>query len=158
MSGLDVLTVATAVGCGLNAGIFFAFSAFVMDALGRAGVSEGIAVMQSINRRIVTSAFIPVWLGTGLACVALAAWSAVDGGDPRVLLAAAAAALYVLGCIGVTFARNVPMNDRLDAMDAHDPGAAAYWRTYVRSWTGWNHVRTIACVAAAALLTAALAG
>jgi uncharacterized membrane protein len=41
-------------------------------------------------------------------------------------------------------------------MDAHDAAAARYWRTYVRRWTAWNHVRAATSLAAAALLTIAL--
>ena len=29
-----------------------------------------------------------------------------------------------------------------------------FWSVYARRWTVWNHVRTTACIAAAALLTA----
>ena len=56
MSGaLDVLVLVTALGCGLVAGVFFAFSAFVMDGLARAAPAEGIAAMQWINRRAPTA-------------------------------------------------------------------------------------------------------
>jgi uncharacterized membrane protein len=51
---LFALTLITAVGCGLNAGVFFAFSAFVMPALKRLPPAHGIAAMQSINRLAVT--------------------------------------------------------------------------------------------------------
>jgi len=44
--GLDVLTLAAAIGCGLNGGVFFAWSTFVMDGLRRAAAPAGIAVMQ----------------------------------------------------------------------------------------------------------------
>ena len=37
------------LGCGLVAGVFFAFSAFVMSALARLQPAQGIAAMQSIN-------------------------------------------------------------------------------------------------------------
>jgi len=153
---LDLLTLATALGCGLGAGVFFAFSAFVMDGLSRAEAPEGIAAMQWINRRAPTPAFLLVWLGTGALCLVVAALTVVSGGDRRAVLAAAAAAVYVAGSIAVTFARNVPMNDALARMDARDPATAGYWRTYVRRWTAWNHVRAGASIAAAALLTIAL--
>jgi uncharacterized membrane protein len=39
------LTVVTALGCGLNAGALFAFSTFVMRALGRLPAAQGIAAM-----------------------------------------------------------------------------------------------------------------
>ena len=53
-SWLIALTVGTALGCGLIAGVFFAFSTFVMKALIRLPASQGIAVMQSINVVAVT--------------------------------------------------------------------------------------------------------
>jgi uncharacterized membrane protein len=54
---LAVLTVVAALGCGLNAGVFFAFSSFVMKALARLQSAQGIAAMQSINAVAVTPAF-----------------------------------------------------------------------------------------------------
>ena len=44
------LTIVGAVGSGLVAGVFFAFSTFVMSGLRRAPAPAGIAAMQSINR------------------------------------------------------------------------------------------------------------
>jgi uncharacterized membrane protein len=83
-------------------------------------------------------------------------WSALSGGDTRAALAIAGAAVYVVGSIGLTFAINVPMNDRLETLDAHDAGAASHWRTYVRRWTAWNHVRSAAPLIAATLFIVAL--
>jgi uncharacterized membrane protein len=40
---LAVLTLAAALGCGAMAGVFFAFSTFVMKALARLPASQGIA-------------------------------------------------------------------------------------------------------------------
>jgi hypothetical protein len=40
---IHVLTVAAAVGSGVMAGVFFAFSTFVMRALGRLPAPQGIA-------------------------------------------------------------------------------------------------------------------
>ena len=40
---LFVLTLVTALGCGLVGGIFFAFSSFVMRALTRLPPAQGIA-------------------------------------------------------------------------------------------------------------------
>lgn len=46
---LFVLKLLAALGCGLIAGVFFAFSTFVMSALARLQPAQGIAAMQSIN-------------------------------------------------------------------------------------------------------------
>ena len=156
MTTLDLLTVATALGCGLVAGVFFAFSSFVMAGLDRLPASAGVAAMQSINRTVITPSFMLAWLGTGVLCVVLAGWSAAarDGHDAAALTAGA---IYVLGPVGVTFAVNVPLTDGLDAADPAAAEAAPLWRTFVRRWTAWNHVRGAAAFVAAAVLTAALA-
>lgn len=81
MTGLlHWVTLVTAVGCGLSAGVFFAFSAFVMPALGRLPPAQGIAAMQSINKLAVTPAFMTALFGTALACLGLAVWALVAWG------------------------------------------------------------------------------
>jgi uncharacterized membrane protein len=62
----------SAVGCGLLAGVYFAFSTFVMTALGRIGQAPGIMAMNAINTTIVQSLFMPFFLGTTLASLTLA--------------------------------------------------------------------------------------
>jgi len=53
-----------AVGAGLSAGVFFAFSTFVMKALGRLPDTEGISAMQAINKAAPTPAFMAALFGT----------------------------------------------------------------------------------------------
>ena len=58
MNGLlFVLTLLAALGCAMMAGVFFAFSAFVMKALARLPAELGVAAMQAINVAAVTFAF-----------------------------------------------------------------------------------------------------
>jgi uncharacterized membrane protein len=75
---LAALTAVTALGCGLNAGVFFAFSSFVMKALARLQPAQGIAAMQSINLMAVTPVFMAALFGTAVACVTLGVWALVD--------------------------------------------------------------------------------
>ena len=65
---LFVLTLFAALGCGVVAGVFFAFSTFVMRALARLPARQGIAAMQAINVAAVTPAFMmaPLRNGPGL--------------------------------------------------------------------------------------------
>ena len=51
---LFVLTLFAALGCAMMAGVFFAFSSFVMPALRRLPATQGIAAMQAINVAAVT--------------------------------------------------------------------------------------------------------
>lgn len=59
-----LLTVAAVLGCGLNAGVFFAFSGFVMAALRRLPAPQGIAAMQSINVTAVRPPLMAALFGT----------------------------------------------------------------------------------------------
>ena len=68
----------------------------------------------------------------------------------------AGGALYVLGMFVVTVVRNVPLNNALEAADPSSPDGAAIWSRYLREWTTWNHVRTIASTAACAAFIAVL--
>ena len=112
------LTLLSALGCGLVAGAFFAFSTFVMKALGRLPTAQGIAAMQSINVVVINPWFMTAMFGTALACVVLAILSFVEWEEPESIYRLAGGALYVLGTILVTIAFNVPRNDALAAADS----------------------------------------
>jgi uncharacterized membrane protein len=157
MSGLaSTATAATALGCALVGGAFFAFSSFVMDALDRLPDDQGIAAMQEINKTAVRPLFMLAMFGTALACVALGVHAVVAWGDRGSAYLVAGAALYLVGTIALTIAANVPLNDSLATLDPHGEGAAADWKSYLSDWTRWNHVRSAAALGAAGLFTAAL--
>lgn len=63
------LTLAAALGSGLIAGAFFAFSTFVMKALSRLPAREGIAALRSIDVVVLNAWFLGVFLGTAVLCV-----------------------------------------------------------------------------------------
>src|SRR5262245_65959881 len=69
------LTLLSALGCWLMAGVFFAFSIFVMKALARIQPEQGIAAMQSINAAVPSSLFGMTFLVTAAACAVLAVFS-----------------------------------------------------------------------------------
>lgn len=68
---LFVLTFLSALGCGLIAGVFFAFSALVMKALAGIPHAQGIPAMQSINVVVINPLFMAAFLGTAPGCAAL---------------------------------------------------------------------------------------
>jgi uncharacterized membrane protein len=127
-----------------------------MAALRRLKPEEGIAAMQSINILAVTPVFMAGLFGTAAACLGLIAWAVTSWGEGPSALVIAGGVLYFLGTIGVTVACNIPLNNRLATLHPQGADAADYWAKYVTTWTAWNHVRTIAALAAAALLTGAL--
>ena len=148
----DSLTFTAAIGSGIVAGMFYAFSTFIMAALGKLPAENGIAAMQSINITVINPLFMLAFMGTGLVCLAIAIGAFWTGER----LAPVAAALYIVGCIGVTMACNVPLNDALAGAQANTAEAAQLWSRYLRDWTFWNHVRTAASLLAAILLTVSL--
>jgi uncharacterized membrane protein len=109
-----ILVLLAILGTACMAGMFFAFSVFVMRGLDRLPSPTGIAAMQSINAAVGTPLFGLAFAGTALVCLVL-------------------------------------------EVDPTAAGSEAWWRRYVAEWTTWNHVRTIASLAATGLLAVALA-
>ncbi len=155
---LDILTFAAVLGSGLVAGIFFAFSTFIMRALGQLPQNQGIAAMKAINVTVLNPWFFLAFFGTGAVCLSVAflALGSATGIHRAYLLAGCA--LYLLGCLLVTVAFNVPLNNRLASADPDSSGIDALWANYLSRWTLWNHVRTAASLAAAGLFAMVLCG
>jgi uncharacterized membrane protein len=157
MSDLTVaLLIASAVGSALMAGVFFAFSTFVMAALGRLPAAQGIAAMQQINVTAINPWFMGVFVGTGATCVAAAVSVLIDWDGSYGPLVLIGGALYLLGSIALTSSYHQPRNLTLDRLDPDGPDAARQWASYRAGWTAWNHVRAISPAIASGLLIGAL--
>jgi uncharacterized membrane protein len=152
----EILAWSTALGCALIGGVFFAFSSFVMTALARLPAPQGIAAMQSINVVAVTPLFMAALFGTAAGCLLLALSSWVIGPHPGARYLVAGGLCYLAGTIGVTIVCNVPWNNRLAVVTPAAAESAHLWSRYVRSWTAWNHIRTVMSLVAAALIVRAL--
>lgn len=148
----------SAIGCGLIAGLYFAFSTFIMTALGRIDQAAGIAAMNSINVEIVRSLFMPVFLGTTVSCAGLAVMGLLRMSEPGAAAMMIGGGAYVIGMFVVTAVFNVPLNNALAAVQPSSPEAASVWASYLKDWTFWNHVRTIASLGASVLFVAVLTG
>ena len=155
-SYLFVLTLLAALGCAMMAGVFFAFSAFVMKALARLPAEQGVAAMQAINVAAVTFAFTAALFGTAVACGALAVWALFAWDERFAPYLLVGGALYLVGTILLTIAYHVPRNEALARVEPHSTGAESQWRRYLSRWTAWNHLRAATALAAAATLTIAL--
>lgn len=150
------LKLFTALGCGLMAGVFFAFSTFVISGLGRLQPTQGIAAMQSINITAISPLFMAALFGTAAACILLAVSSLLKWHQPGAAYLLLGSLLYLIGTIGVTIVFNVPLNDALARVDPNSTEGANLWANYLTNWTLWNHIRTVAALAAATSLTIAL--
>ena len=150
------LTLLSALGCGLIAGAFFAFSTFVMQALGRLPPPQGIAAMQTINIVVINPWFLGVFLGTAVLCVLLVVAALLTWSEPAAIYLLAGSVLYFAGTFLVTMLCNVPLNNALAVADPASAEGASLWSKYLVAWTLWNHVRTAAGLAAMASFILAL--
>jgi len=146
-----------ALSVGIMAGVYFAFSAFVMQSLDASGRATGMLAMQSINRVILKSLFLPLFFTSSLACLLLAVFGLMQWGTPGAWQMVTGGFVYLAGMLVVTAAANVPLNNALEATDAAGPDAEAMWRRYMQRWLPWNHVRTLSCTVSLALLIGAIA-
>lgn len=156
VTNLHPLILLTALGCGLVAGVFFAFSTFVMNALARLQPDRGIAAMQSINITAISPLFMFALFGTAATCIILAVLAILKWNSPSSVYLIIGSLIYLVGTIVVTIAFNVPLNDALAIIKPESPEGADLWAKYLTNWTFWNHIRTVASLAAAALFALAL--
>ena len=140
---VSVLLWTAALSSGLIAGVYFAFSGFIMRAFGKIDTAQSIAAMNAINETILRSLFMPLFFGSSLISVlliiiAFARWS--DAGSVLILIAGA---VYFVGMFVCTVLFNVPLNNTLAKIDPNSVDAHHVWSRYLKTWTNWNHLRTV---------------
>ncbi|HEY7263141.1 MAG TPA: anthrone oxygenase family protein [Trebonia sp.] len=150
-----ILIIIAAAGTGVSAGVYFAFSTFVMKALGRLPATQGISAMQAINKAAPAPLFMLALFGTGALSIALSALAVPHLDQRWAVCVLAATALYLVSVI-LTMVYHVPRNDALALVDPNGPGAARAWAHYLSSWTAWNHVRTVTALAGSTVFIIAL--
>lgn len=146
-----LLKLSAVLGCGLVAGVFFAFSTFVMSALARLPAQQGIAAMQAINITAINLLFMGLLFGTAGVCLLTVVLSFLQPqpGSGYLILGGL---IYLIGTILVTIFANVPLNDQLALMSSDSLDGVKFWNTYQIRWSIWNHVRTVTSLVAAILL------
>lgn len=153
---LPILLVAAAIGSGLIAGIFFAFSTFIMAAFARIPPEQGIAAMNSINVTIVRSPFMLLFVPVAILCITIAVMAFMDWRGSASIWMIGGAAAYIVASFISTIVFNVPMNDALANVSGSGSEAVTLWNRYLSDWTWWNHVRTVASLASAIAFVRAL--
>ncbi|MEU2772152.1 anthrone oxygenase family protein [Streptomyces sp. NPDC007162] len=151
-----VLVLLGVLGTGLVAGVFCGFSTFVMRGLASLPPAQGIAAMNAINRSALAPAFMLVFAGSAVVSAMIAVVTFVVWPDEGKVVLLLGSALYLFGSYGLTVVANVPRNEALAKLEPGAPEAASYWPVYVREWTFWNHLRTLASAAAALVFVLAL--
>lgn len=143
------LLIALAMATGLIAGVFLAFSDFVMKSLFAAQPAAGTEAMQIINRKVYSSIFMVLLVGMIPVSVAVAVFAYLYLSAPASGYLIAGGILYFFGVFVVSAIGNIPMNKRLEAMQQGGVDAQTYWPHYVTGWVYWNHLRWINALGAA---------
>jgi len=149
------LGLGTAVASAVMAGVFFAFSSFVMTALGNINSAEGIRAMQRINIDVFCWTFSLLFFGLPIASLGLGIYAVWQWSEPGSVYYFVGSIVYLTGCFLVTAASNVPLNNALARVDPYTDKASNEWRTFLVAWTRWNHVRAAACLIACIMFAGA---
>ncbi|KPK01784.1 MAG: hypothetical protein AMS20_12990 [Gemmatimonas sp. SG8_28] len=156
-----VLIVATFL-CSLVAGFLFAFAVVAMPGMRRLNDREFIRAFQAIDRVIQDNQplFLLVWVGSVPALVLAAVLGIGQLDGPGRLLVIVATVAYLFGVQLPTLSINVPLNNRLQAVDvdavsedAHRAARAAF----EPRWNRWNAVRAVVASVVSATLLVLLA-
>ena len=151
MTNLNLIVLGLgAVGSAMMAGLFFVFSNFTMTALSRIKTEAGISAMQSINITIINPWFMALFFGTTIGGLVVSVVAAMNWDHPASAWALGGGGVYLAGCFLVTTCFNVPLNNRLAAINPMDPASAEMWAEYVAKWVPWNHIRTLTALSASA--------
>lgn len=140
---ITILLWAAALGSGIIAGVYFAFSGFIMQAFDKIEVSQSIAAMNSINKTILRSFFMPLFFGSSIISVLLIIVSFAHWGEAGAELMLMAGVIYFVGMFACTVLFNVPLNNLLAQLNSESVNAQQVWSHYLKTWTNWNHLRTV---------------
>lgn len=137
---------------GLMAGIYFAFSIFIMKSFAELPLLQAAQAMNKINDVITKTLFLPVFFISTLGYAGLMLWSLLDWQQGSSWLMVVAALVYIVGMFAVTAFGNVPLNNHLKQSEVSETALTSYWKIYLRKWPRLNHWRTVSCTVACALL------
>jgi uncharacterized membrane protein len=148
-----ILLILAGVSTAIMAGLFFAWSFSVMPGLAKLSDREFIAAMQSMNRAIQNPVFFIFFFGATVFLPLATVFNYRSGTIFGFLLAAAI--IYLIGVMGVTFLGNIPLNNALDAfrLDGSTAQEIFQQRTqFENPWVRLNYVRTLSSFISIVLL------
>ena len=121
MEVFQVALVLATFLCSLVAGFLFAFAIVVMPGIRCLKDNEFIRAFQAIDRVIQNNqrAFMLVWVGSAVALITSATLGIRQLDGVGLVLIILAMAIYLLGVQLPTFTINIPLNNKLEAVDVN---------------------------------------
>jgi uncharacterized membrane protein len=148
---ITVPLIIASIGAGLMAGVYFAFSSFIMRSLDQLGAEQAADAMNAINEVILRSWFMTLFFGSTLLYAILAGFAVFNTDLEGRWWLFAAGIIYVVGMFLCTVMFNVPLNNRLAAAGGEEVVKAQTWKHYYVYWTRWNHLRAVCSLITAAI-------
>lgn len=143
--------------CSLVAGFLFAFASVVMPGIKNLSDREFIRTWKVIDRIIQDNQpiFVLVWVGSIVTLVASAILSIFQLDGIESLLMILALLAYLLAVQLPTFTINVPINNKLQALNVDDldeTNLNLARMEFEPPWLLWNSIRTIFAIVVSSLL------
>ncbi len=148
---VNILVIVAAIGAGLMAGLYYAFSAFIMKSFDQIGSSNAVVAMNSINEVILRSSFMLLFFGSTILFALLIAVGIFYETTSASWLLISAGLIYVIGMFVCTAAFNVPLNNQLAAVGDEKQERYELWNLYYTNWTRWNSLRAFCSLGASVL-------
>ncbi len=163
MGIFEIVLILATLLCSLTAGFVFAFAVVVMPGIRSLDDREFIRAFQVIDVVIQNGQpiFMLVWLGSAVALLTSTVLGIWQLAGVERLLIIFAALIYLLGDHLPTFTINVPLNNKLQALDVDAMNEAtrkAAREDFEPRWILWNSIRTALASLASVLLIALLFG
>jgi len=144
--------------CTLVAGFLFAFAVVIMPGIKNLNDREFIQAFQVIDNIIQKNQplFMLLWLGSLIISIAALISGIIQLDGLNLLLLITAVLIYLLGVQLPTIIVNVPLNNRLQTLDASratDTDIKIARDSFETRWNRWNRIRTfLACLASVLLI------
>ena len=143
----DIILILATFLCSLVAGFLFAFAIVMMPGIKSLNDRDFIRAFQVIDRVIQNSqwTFIVVWVGSVVALMASAVFGSSQLDKAGFLLIFSASLTYIFGVQIPTVTINIPLNNKLQAVDVNaisEIEQKAARTAFESRWNLWNSIRT----------------
>jgi uncharacterized membrane protein len=145
MKTQELLAVTTILS-GLMSGFFFAYTFSVNLGLAKLNNKEYLTAMQSINKQVLNPIFYISFFGT-LFSLVISSIMYFDIHSTKFFLIFFSCISYVIGVLGITATRNVPLNNQVELFDitkASEESIQTMRTIFEKPWLYWNNIRTLA--------------
>lgn len=131
---------------GLLAGVFFTWTNAITPGIGRLEDIDYLRAFQFMNKTILNPLFYIVFFGPIVFSPIALIIQFNEAININFWFLLASSILYGIGVVGITFLGNIPLNERLDALDLDRItvlNAEEFRKAYEQNWNNLHLIRTL---------------